>query len=610
MKNVSIGAENWRDELTDSLMGSMLKSASLQYMNDSYAITLPDATIITDWTKDATKAIDLTGSVVAMNGYSIATFNIRSDYMYKVDALVGSNYDEIIFIQIVATSGKTINYESPNNSRRIKYITGVDGVCKVSYRDTGSSAIEISKFPLPISDLPLLLSLTTETARINDDMWARGYIATTNGAHIVDDYACAYIGFVHVLRGSVISVNASGYSWNVEKYSAPSTAAFYETSYRISTATKYTITEDCYIRFSIWKSDDTSESVESLKQKFVVSGLFDAKNSNPEKSAQTYKDVTLIEPPYGWYEGQQSDYSFGTANSTSTQVYAKYDSLITINSERMSKNQLGVSSDNKPIYEYCYNPPAVTVDADAVKPLPIILIVCGLHGGEKSSMYGTYYFLKDVLENFDKSPLLEYIRDNVEIKVIPVANPYGVDTARRWNANHVNINRNFDVPEWSYVSDAESANYAGESPADQPETVIIQNWIKANKNRTVIVIDYHTYGGFVVEDWYNVNWHSYPISADAYFLKLYDASRSHINKITSMLVKEYELIDASGSLGRINAEDIAGTDTYAVSQGVRGMTFEGFNGFPSDEEAYSVSVKKANSELIGNWIVSVMSKSL
>ena len=419
-----------------------------------------------------------------------------------------------------------------------------------------------------------LQETSSEPVALDPSLWVRGYISTT-GRHSTDAVSAAYTGFVPAKKGMTIKSKERGYAWNCAMYSEASESSFLSRSNTQYNDVPYAIPDDCYIRFSIWKSDDSAEAVDVLSGKMDVSGITETVDA----------------------------YTFGNASTTSAEVFAKFDALVTKHSDVLTSHELGAASDGTQVKEYVFTPLRPTYAN--VNPLPKILLTCGIHGGEKSSIFGTYYLLKDMLES--NSTPLEFLRTSVELHMIPVANPYGVDKSTRWNANHVDINRNFDVSQWSYNSDTSSAYYAGKTPADQPETQILQHFIETNAD-AVFFIDFHTHGGQIVAQWDFVNWHSYPWDSDSFFNSFYDVSAAHISRVTDHFTKDYSLTPASGSIfGYIDAEDaLASIDKYSMLKNVAAMTFEGFNGFPSESAPYSEAEKKANSELIGNWLKEIV----
>lgn len=70
-----------------------------------------------------------------------------------------------------------------------------------------------------------------------------------------------------------------------------------------------------------------------------------------------------------------------------------------------------------------------------------IVITSGVHGNEKSSIYGIYLAVKNILES--EEGFAKFIKSNFTIEIIPIVNPWAVDRNLRVNANNVNLNRVF-----------------------------------------------------------------------------------------------------------------------------------------------------------------------
>ena len=130
-----------------------------------------------------------------------------------------------------------------------------------------------------------------------------------------------------------------------------------------------------------------------------------------------------------------------------------------------------------------------------------LAFVGGIHGGyEWNSVILAYQFM----DYFDANP--EVIPDSITVTVIPSANPDGVyevidkegrfaiadvpdndsTVPGRFNANMVDLNRNFDCkwqPESTWRSNPVSA---GTSPFSEPETIAIYNFVLENDPAAVI----------------------------------------------------------------------------------------------------------------------------
>ena len=169
-------------------------------------------------------------------------------------------------------------------------------------------------------------------------------------------------------------------------------------------------------------------------------------------------------------------------------VIALYDALATAYPNYVTKNTLtynGVTN-----YEYVftsgnYNSKNGRRVQDDLITKPTILLSSGIHGDEQSAVMSLYVFMKSLCEN---RMSLRSIRDYATIRVMPVLNPWGYTNNSRQNANGINLNRNFDVDTWEQSSD--SYNGSGNSPADQTETVLIQNWIDSHTD-AIFLIDWH-----------------------------------------------------------------------------------------------------------------------
>ena len=130
-----------------------------------------------------------------------------------------------------------------------------------------------------------------------------------------------------------------------------------------------------------------------------------------------------------------------------------------------------------------------------------IMFVGGIHGGyEWNSVYLMHRLIDYLEENKDVIP------ENVELTIVPVMNPDGlhkiVGTAGRFdpadtpsvqatrpgrfNANQVDLNRNFDC-NWQATSTWQSQEVsAGSEVFSEPEARAIRDWVLEHKPKTVI----------------------------------------------------------------------------------------------------------------------------
>lgn len=131
-------------------------------------------------------------------------------------------------------------------------------------------------------------------------------------------------------------------------------------------------------------------------------------------------------------------------------VYAMYEALFTgLPSGYVTKTLLGKDASNTlDIFKYDINPG---------KPTKTIVVATGVHP-ERHAIYGFYLFMKELIEHWQDSSVLTYIRFNVRIIFIPVANPYALNNGQRGNFTGVDINRNCG-PESTWNAFVPTENY-------------------------------------------------------------------------------------------------------------------------------------------------------
>lgn len=122
---------------------------------------------------------------------------------------------------------------------------------------------------------------------------------------------------------------------------------------------------------------------------------------------------------------------------------------------------IGECEDGSPIQLY-------TLDKTKTEK-PIILIVGGVHGDEKTSIYGIYETVKFLLEGNKWS---RFITSNFVVQIVPCLNVYGFNNNKRNNSNDKDLNRDF-------------------INTTQKETKALTNYINKNKDRIKIILDSH-----------------------------------------------------------------------------------------------------------------------
>ena len=159
-----------------------------------------------------------------------------------------------------------------------------------------------------------------------------------------------------------------------------------------------------------------------------------------------------------------------------------------------TKTVLGQSVEGRNIIAYHYGDNS---------PEKEVLLIGGIHGGYS---WNTVLVAYESMEYFQANP--SAIPDGIRVSVIPVLNPDGLykivgttdkftsanvpagtdaTIPGRFNANNVDLNRNFDC-DWMPVGKWQNKDVSGGSSAfSEPESLAVKNYIENNKPDAVVV---------------------------------------------------------------------------------------------------------------------------
>ncbi len=177
------------------------------------------------------------------------------------------------------------------------------------------------------------------------------------------------------------------------------------------------------------------------------------------------------------------------------------DTVVTEKTESVSSTRsiIGKSVQGRNIDAYTYGNGGVH-----------LLFVGGIHGGYE---WNTSVLAYKLLDYFDNNPKI--IPNNLTVTIIPNANPDGVykitkkvgrftesDIPKgvttqpgRFNANNVDLNRNFDC-KWQPKSTWQNREVsAGTKPFSEPETLALKKFVEEKKPKAVVF--WHSQGGAV-----------------------------------------------------------------------------------------------------------------
>lgn len=138
---------------------------------------------------------------------------------------------------------------------------------------------------------------------------------------------------------------------------------------------------------------------------------------------------------------------------------------------------------------------------DRTKPIHMT-IIANEHGGQTEPAIPAVVcarFIRDLCEGrYASNQVMAYLRDNVQLTIIPVVNPHGLNkfASDVWdgyfNANGVNINRNYDTVGWETygVNNSGSTDLMGDYAGSENETQYVMNTMVDSK--AVVAMSVHT----------------------------------------------------------------------------------------------------------------------
>ncbi len=164
-------------------------------------------------------------------------------------------------------------------------------------------------------------------------------------------------------------------------------------------------------------------------------------------------------------------------------------------------------------------------DNPALEEDEIVNFFVGVHhGNERISAEVPMYFINYILTNYGVNPNVTAWVNNHELWVIPVANPDGYVNNSRYNANNVDINRNYSF-HWG-----QSASNYGPYPFSEVETQAIRDLNLAHHFTTGH--SYHSYGEEIL---YPFAWAAnHPSPDNSFFVEMVNAMCA-FNQYTPLL---------------------------------------------------------------------------
>jgi len=128
---------------------------------------------------------------------------------------------------------------------------------------------------------------------------------------------------------------------------------------------------------------------------------------------------------------------------------------------------------------------------------PAVMYHGAEHGNEQAGASVVAYVADHLLANYGSDPDITALVDNVEWYLLPIMNPDGYVAYQRWNANGVDLNRNWDGP------GSGQDPWGGPYPFSEPETQNMRDFFLAHPTARVH-IDWHGYVPWIMWPWAHI----------------------------------------------------------------------------------------------------------
>ena len=178
----------------------------------------------------------------------------------------------------------------------------------------------------------------------------------------------------------------------------------------------------------------------------------------------------------GFYKATEVFNFENTDNITHSDIYSKFNELTSDHPNYVTKHEKGLVEGDVPLNYYIFKPEDPTSHVGI--PRPKVILVSGVHGNEKTPPVALFSFLQRLTKDWRDDEILQFIRKNIELVVIPIVNPSGIDENTRNNLNGVNLNSDYPLRE----------DYSDRELSTQKISEILKEHSDAD-----LLIDYHNF---------------------------------------------------------------------------------------------------------------------
>ena len=296
----------------------------------------------------------------------------------------------------------------------------------------------------------------------------------------------------------------------------------------------------------------------------------------------------------GIFDAETVPSAIDASTTRISDVYSIYDSLVSAHSNYVSKTVLGtVSTENLEMRKYVFNSIQIQNNSSYLMKKPKLILLAGIHGYEQGSAYCLARVMKQITEGTDS--ISKFIRNNVEIIVVPIGNPYGYNHNERKNQNGVDLNRNFAAG-WVASGSPSDEYYGGASPNSEEETQILTSLLDDNSD-AYYAVDFHNIAnGYPLMYLYN--------NEQAQFCN------SLFVTLTNKWLSEYIGFPTSRLLGYCNTGVNACFAKQAIVNGINSFVAEAPWVMPViGSEQYDVPTLTVGCDVFGN-VLAMIAKSM
>lgn len=184
-------------------------------------------------------------------------------------------------------------------------------------------------------------------------------------------------------------------------------------------------------------------------------------------------------------------------------IYKIYDDLQQQNKKYSQVTTWGYTDDGRPLKYYVFearNKWHVPIGVKGIsrfddynnqqQSAPVFFCTSAQHGNEKANVWGLTIAIREIVNG--ESDIDRFIRDNYDLVILPMCNPYGFNHNLRNNENGININRNYP-----YKWEEDQSDDKGSAPFSEKSAQFINSVRNAYSEQKykngMAMIDFHDF---------------------------------------------------------------------------------------------------------------------